>query len=77
MITRKLGHPELIFNEHDVKNTHFKAHASAKWVRMVSDECWIRDQWKYCVIFFSKKHCLEHYGLIDDEERIKQMEELN
>ena len=37
VITRKLGHPELIFNEHDSKNTHFKPHASAKWE-------WLRDE---------------------------------
>ena len=43
VITRKLGHPELIFNEHDSKNTHFKVHASAKWARMQSSECWICD----------------------------------
>ena len=58
VITRKLGHPELIFNEHDSKNTHFKVHASAKWARMQSSECWICDQWKYTLIFFSRANCL-------------------
>ena len=43
VITRKLGHPELIFNEHDVKNSHFKPHASAKWIKSVASECWICD----------------------------------
>ena len=33
VITRKLGHPELIFDESANKNTHFKVQASAKWVR--------------------------------------------
>jgi len=41
VITRKLGHPELIFDENDTKNTHFKTHASAKWVRGQGNECWI------------------------------------
>lgn len=57
VITRKLGHPELIFNEHVDKNTHFKVHASAKWARMQTNECWICDQWKYTVIFFSRSKC--------------------
>ena len=33
VITRKLGRPELIFNNADSKNTHFKVNAQAKWVR--------------------------------------------
>ena len=56
VITRKLGHPELIFNENDSKNSHFKVHASAKWTRMQGRECWVCDQWKYCVILFSREN---------------------
>lgn len=29
VITRKLGHSELIFNDHANKNTHFKANSAA------------------------------------------------
>ena len=43
VITRKLGHSELIFNDHDAKNTHFKPNAGAKWQRMQGSECWICD----------------------------------
>ena len=76
VITRKLGHPELIFNENESKNTYHKVHASAKWARMPNNECWICDQWKYCVIFFSRANVDQHYGLIDDDEKIDQMEEM-
>ena len=76
VITRKLGHPELIFNEQDSKNTHFKPHASAKWARMQSSECWISDQWKYTLIFFSRQHCAQHYSQITDQRWIEQIEEM-
>ena len=75
VITRKLGHPELIFNEAESRNTHLKVNASAKWIRSPSSECWISDQYKYTVIFFSRRHCLQHYGQIMDQARIDQLEE--
>jgi hypothetical protein len=43
VISRKLGHPELIFNDTDQKNVHFKVNSAAKWARMQSSECWICD----------------------------------
>lgn len=43
VISRKLGHPELIFDDTDQKSMHFKVNASAKWSRMQGDECWICD----------------------------------
>jgi len=76
VITRILGHPELIFNQGDSKNTHFKVNAQARWTRMQNSECWICDQWKYCVVFFSRKNWKQHYSLITDEERTQKMQEL-
>jgi len=56
-----LGHPELIFNNADSKNTHFKVNAQARWQRNNGNECWICDSWKYVIIFFSRSRWEQHY----------------
>ena len=76
VITRQLGHPELIFNEQEGKNTHFRVHASAKWIRSQASECWISDQWKYTIIFFSRSNFEQHYVEITDQSRIDHLEEM-
>ena len=43
---------------------------------MQSSECWICDQWKYTVIFFSRSNWTQHYGEITDRDRIDQLEEM-
>ena len=69
-ISRKLGHPELIFDETEQKSMHFKVNAAAKWSRMQGDDCWICDQWKYVTIFFSRKNWKQHYARFEDAEKI-------
>ena len=55
VLTRKLGHKELIFNETDEKSTYFLEDSASTWIKMPRDNCWICEQWKYCLIFLDKK----------------------
>ena len=74
VISRKLGHDELIFNEGDNKNTAFESAASRKWVKMSKNECWICDKWKYTVIFFDRRQARQFYTKVTDGDKIKQLE---
>ena len=44
---------------------------------MPKNECWICEQWKYCVFFFNRKHLKDtkFYTQISDRQQIQQIEE--
>ena len=77
VFSRKLGHSELIYSETSEKNTYFVENAATKWIKMPRDECWICEQWKYCVFFFNRSDVFnkKFYQQITDPAQIEQIEE--
>ena len=73
ILSRKLGHNELIFNMSNLDNTYLQPGAQAKWTLSDTDDCWICDRWKYCLVFFSRKHWKQHYYLIDDPVTLRNL----
>lgn len=61
MLTRKLGHPELVFNEKIGKTMHFETSAASKWSLSKGDQCWICDKFKYTIIFFNREDPTQHW----------------
>jgi hypothetical protein len=57
VLSRQLGHSELIFSQASDAGNFFEREAASKWVLNDSNECWICDSWKYTVIFFNRKMC--------------------
>jgi hypothetical protein len=41
VITRKLGHPELIFNEKHDKQLQFDKDAGPRWQLSMKENCWV------------------------------------
>jgi len=68
VLTRRLNHPELIFNQRvsidDTKDRFFKVDANQYWTLSRQDECYICDKHHYAVIFYERSEN-SNKGLIE------------
>ena len=75
LFTRKLGHPELVFNDTRVSQTHFDSNAPQKWTLAENDGCWVCHQWKYCMIFVDRANFSKYYDMITKPSVIQYLKE--
>jgi len=52
VLTRKLAHPELFYDESKGKQLHFDKNAGLRWQLSLKENCWICQKWKYATIFY-------------------------
>jgi len=83
VLTRKLNHPELIFNQRiykdSTKDRFFKVDANQSWALSHQDECYICEKHHYTVIFYerSQRASNANKGLteIKDPAFLKELKE--
>jgi len=73
ILSRKLNHPELLFNQIPVrdstKHRFFKVDAGQSWTLSSKDECYICEKHHYTVLFYERsKNC--NKGLIEIKDSI-------
>jgi hypothetical protein len=58
VLTRKCGHPELIFNNNKFKDLYWEVDSAEQWQlsfnHETTNECYICERHKYGLIFFDK-----------------------
>ena len=59
VLTRKVNHPELIWNQdpqndHSSKKRYFEVDAAENWQLSMKNECFMCDGHKYTAIFFKR-----------------------
>ena len=52
ILTRKINHAELVFNQAPTKNCHFEVDASQKW--KLRKECYVCSKHAYVAVFYSQ-----------------------
>lgn len=76
-MTRKVNHPELIFNQSlkydNTKYRFFKKDASQQWKLSRNNECYVCNKYTYTIIFYEKSILYPNKGLTE----IKDSETLN
>ena len=60
VFTRQVYNPELVFNQDEAKATEMHDYgAPFAWhVQQLNDGCYICEQWRYCVLYFSRKQVI-------------------
>jgi len=71
ILSRILGHHELIFNERKEKSTHFDKNAAGKWT--LSSNCWICEKFRYSMIVYNRDLASKHYVEITDPRIIADL----
>ena len=78
-MTRKLNHPELIFNQ-TIKNDHtkhrfFKKDAGQVWSLSMKNECYVCQKYRYTMIFYDRYMLSHNSGLIEikDKEFVQKL----
>jgi hypothetical protein len=69
ILSRVLGHHELIFNERKEKSTHFDKNAAGKWT--LSSNCWICEKYRYNIIVYNRELASKHYVEVTDTKIIE------
>jgi hypothetical protein len=67
VLARKLGHPELFFDENKTKSLNFTNNAACRWSLEDRDGCWICQKWKYTVVFADTQNYSTFYSQITDK----------
>jgi len=71
-LTRKIGHPELIFNENIYWNQEFSiANSEARWGFSCSargDDCYVCQRFSYLQIFFRRGKAHLDFQVVQDQE---------
>lgn len=78
-MTRRLNHPELIFNQRlkndTTNNRFFKKDAGAAWQLSAKNQCYVCEKYRYTMIFYDRYMFSHNNGLVEikDKELIKQL----
>lgn len=69
ILTRKIGHPELIFNDSEhCASEYCQANALAKWQFYNSYECYVCQRHRYVQVFFKRQKVNYDYQLIKNNQ---------
>ena len=78
VLTRKLNHSELIFNQkisrdNNKKERWFKKDADSDWMLSPKNECWICQRYHYTIVFYDRSAPEKNKGLVEikDEEFVR------
>ena len=84
VLTRKLNHPELLFNQNtkydqgkNAKYRFFKPDAQKDWKLSAQNECYLCNKHQYTLIFYDKNCLYRNKGLteIKDKVLLKQIKD--
>ena len=76
-LTRKVNYPELVFNQHILKDHYFEVDSSQKWRLSQNNECYVCHKYQYVAIFFEQAKTGGNEDLIEikDEPTLSKIEE--